>query len=267
MLELSSFQLENLAPLGRSPHVAVVTNITPNHLDRHGTMEAYVEAKRAIVRHADVRVLNAEDPVVRTFEGSTTRWFRTPDGERIGAIDVAGRRIPGRFNLQNMAAAVAATEGAFDGWRDACERALVEFPGVEHRLEFVGESRGVRCYNDSIATNPESTLAALDTLEGPIVILLGGYDKKLPFDALGRRVRERCRAAVLVGETAAAIERAIGTGGCEVLRASTFDYAVALGRAAARPGDTLLLSPACASFGMFRNFAERGRRFKELVRA
>jgi UDP-N-acetylmuramoylalanine--D-glutamate ligase len=279
VLELSSFQLENLDALGRSPNVSIVMNLTPNHLDRHGSMEAYAEAKRVIVKHqraGDVRVLNADDPIVRTWGGGPTRYFslRGPcdgawvTGERIhvgdDVLDVSSRRLPGWFNLQNMSAAAAATAGAFDGWRDAAERALVEFAGVEHRLEFAGERGGVRFYNDSIATNPESTLAALDTLPGPIVILLGGYDKKLPFDALGKRVRERCRAAVLVGDTAEAIDRAIGKGILRV-RTRTFEDAVHAARSLAREGDTVLLSPACASFGMFRNFAERGRRFKELI--
>jgi len=280
VLELSSFQLESLDALGRSPNVAVVMNITPNHLDRHGTMENYVAAKRAIVAHqreGDARVLNADDPVVRTFAGSGTRWFSLQgpvEGawaahEHIRAgddvLDVSGRRLPGWFNLQNMTAAAAATQGAFPGWREAAEEAFRAFAGVEHRLEFVGEIGGVRWYNDSIATNPESTLAALDTIPGPIVIILGGYDKKLPFDALGRRVRERCRAAVLLGATAASIEQCIGAG-MEIVRSSSLEDAVARARAAAGPGDTVLLSPACASFDMFRNFAERGSRFKELVR-
>ncbi|MBI2933810.1 MAG: UDP-N-acetylmuramoyl-L-alanine--D-glutamate ligase, partial [Planctomycetes bacterium] len=245
VLELSSFQLESLDALRRSPNVSVVTNITPNHLDRHGTMEKYVAAKRAIVAHqgeGDLRVLNADDAIVRAFEGAGTAWFSLKgrvdgawvEGERIHVgdetLDVSRRRLPGWFNLQNMAAAAAATARAFPGWREAAEGALVEFKGVEHRLEFVGEVGGVKYFNDSIATNPESTLAALDTLAGPIVIILGGYDKRLPFEALGRRVRERCRAAVLVGATAGAIEAAIGTGGCETRRAGSFEEAVGLAR-------------------------------------
>ena len=279
VLELSSFQLENLDALGRSPNVSIVMNLTPNHLDRHGSMEAYAEAKRVIVKHQrprDVRVLNADDPIVSAWSGGPTRFFSLlgpcdgawVEGERVHVgretLDVSSRRLPGRFNLQNMSAAAAATAGAFDGWRDAAERALVEFAGVEHRLEFAGEHGGVKFYNDSIATNPESTLAALDTLTGPIVIVLGGYDKKLPFDALGKRVRERCRAAVLTGDTAEAIDGAIG-GGILRVRTRSFDDAVHAARSLAREGDTVLLSPACASYGMFRNFAERGRRFKEII--
>ncbi len=143
---------------------------------------------------------------------------------------------------------------------------MVSFPGVEHRLEFVAEVDGISYYDDSIATTPERTLAALDTLPGPLVILLGGYDKGLPFDKLAARVRERCRAAVVFGQTADVLTDAIGEDRIDVRRATTFEDAVAGARALARPGDTVLLSPACASYGWFRNFTDRGRRFKELVR-
>jgi UDP-N-acetylmuramoylalanine--D-glutamate ligase len=279
VLELSSFQLENLGAIGRSPGVAVVMNLTPNHLDRHVTMEAYADAKRQIVAHQktdDVKILNADDPMVAAFaspsrtlrfslKGPADAWAHD---ERIetpqGSIDLSGRKLPGWFNLQNMAAATLAASAVWPDVRGVARDVLTSFPGVEHRLEAVGEFGGVTYYNDSIATNPESTLAALDTLKGPIVLLLGGRDKNLDFRALGRRVAERVRVAVLVGETAEKIAAVIPAGP-EVRRAATFDEAVAMAREAARPGDTVLLSPACASFDMFRNFAERGRRFKELV--
>jgi UDP-N-acetylmuramoylalanine--D-glutamate ligase len=287
VLELSSFQLEHLDAIRRSPNVAVVMNLTPNHLDRHGTMENYAAAKRVIVAHqaaADWKVLNADDPLVTAFESPsrTARFSRTGPADVVardtglewsllgssGTLDVSARRLPGGFNLQNMAAAAAASRLAapeWAGWEESAREALRSFPGVEHRLEFVGEVGGVKYYNDSIATNPESTLAALDTLPGPFVLIAGGYDKKLPFDALGRKVAERVRVAVLLGETAEAIARSIGPGPVEVRRAPSFDEAVEMARASARPGDTVLLSPACASYDMFRNFAERGKRFKELV--
>lgn len=286
VLELSSFQLQHLDSIAWSPQVSVVLNITPNHLDRHGSVERYVDAKRAIVRHqgaGDLRILNADDPTVRAFAGARTRWFGHDaplEGTRVlderiehcgQVVDVRGRRLPGVFNLHNMAAATAAVAEAFPGWLRAAENVLVSFAGVEHRLEFVVESGGVAYYDDSIATTPERTLAALDTLSGPIVILLGGYDKGLPFAELGAKVRERCREVVLFGQTADALEKAILSGGsgeahASVRRATSFEEAVAMARTAARPGDNVLLSPACASYGMFRNFTERGRRFKELVR-
>ncbi|SDT00460.1 UDP-N-acetylmuramoyl-L-alanine--D-glutamate ligase [Actinopolymorpha singaporensis] len=291
VLELSSFQLQRLAPLRWSPQVSVVTNITPNHLDRHGTMARYVEAKQTIVRHqreGDVRVLNADDPFAAQFTGHfaddgiegppSVRWFganAAVDGTRIGdeviehaghLFDVRNRRLPGRFQLHNLAAATAATADAFPGWAQAAAEIMASFPGVEHRLEFVGEIDGVAYYDDSIATTPERTLAALDTLPGPLVILLGGYDKGLSFDALGARVRERCRDAVVFGQTSDTLAEAIGADRTGVHRAASFEDAVGRARALARPGDTVLLSPACASYGWFRNFTERGRRFKELVR-
>jgi UDP-N-acetylmuramoylalanine--D-glutamate ligase len=261
-------------------------------------MDSYVAAKRAIVAHqrdGDVRVLNTDDPVVRTFAGGTTRWFGAGAGAAGGTringesihhdgqvLDLSRRRLAGRFHLHNMAAAVAATAGAFDGWKDAAEDVFGSFAGVAHRMEYVVERDGVTYYDDSIATTPERTLAALDTLTCPVVILLGGYDKKLPFTELGRRVRGRCRAAVVFGQTADAIaeslraretdvdsdggqEAAGDVDGCEVHHAASFEEAVATARRLARPGDAVLLSPACASYGMFGNFVERGRRFKELV--
>jgi UDP-N-acetylmuramoylalanine--D-glutamate ligase len=279
VLELSSFQLENLDSIRRSPTVSVVMNLTPNHLDRHGTMEAYAAAKHVIVKHQcpeDVKVLNADDPLVAAFTSpSRTLTFSLrgkadayAHGDLIETtalpVHVGGRKIPGWFNLQNMAAATLAATAVWPDAIYAARDVFVNFPGVEHRLELVGKFGGVKYYNDSIATNPESTIAALDTLEGGIVILLGGRDKNLDFTALGKRVAERVRVAVLLGETASKIAAAIPAGP-EVRRAATFEEAVAVAKRSALPGETVLLSPACASFDMFRNFAERGRRFKELV--
>jgi UDP-N-acetylmuramoylalanine--D-glutamate ligase len=189
-------------------------------------------------------------------------------------IDVAGRRLPGLFNLQNMVAAAAATwefagHAAPDAWAAAAAEAFRSFPGVEHRLEFVCESGGARYYNDSIATNPESTLAALDALPGPFVLIAGGYDKKLPFDALGRGVAAKVRELVLLGQTSEAIAAAVGAagGGPRIHRVATLAEAVRMVVDLARAGDHVLLSPACASFDQFRNFAERGRLFKRELAA
>jgi len=292
VLELSSFQLENLGVLERSPSVAAVLNLTPNHLDRHGTMEAYAAAKRRIVDHqgeGDEKVLNADDPVVREWAAaspSRTWKFSAKEPPPLGALarderiefrspagrvdlDVSRRKIPGAFNLQNMAAAAAvsfaAAGGRWEGWAAACAEVFNGFPGVEHRLEFVAEKGGVRYYNDSKATDPEAAAAALETLEGPFVLILGGFDKKTPFDALARAVAARpVRACVLLGQTAPAIEAALRAAPRvpEIVRVRSLEEAV---RVPARPGETVLLSPACASWDMFRNFAERGRAFKALV--
>jgi len=296
VLELSSFQLEDLSSLRRSPHIAVVMNLTPNHLDRHGTMAAYAGAKRQIVCDQgpeDTAVLNADDPVVWGWSAGCRARVRAftlqaPGPEQVGRegeilraevggrsfhLDVTGRRLPGAFNLQNMVAAAAATWEAAgrrvpDAWAAAAAPAFRDFRGVEHRLEFVVEAGGVAYYNDSIATNPESTLAALDALRGPFILIAGGYDKKLPFDALGRAIAGKVRDCILIGQTADAIEAAVHAAGgpARISRAASLADAVARAAALAQPGDTVLLSPACASFDQFRNFAERGRSFKDEVR-
>ena len=292
VLELSSFQLDLLAPLRRSPNVAVVTNLSPNHLDRHGTMENYAAAKRHLVEHqveGNSKILNADDPVVRgwkTAAPSRTYFFSLREKTSRGAlarddkvtlyttgaryiIDVARRKLPGEFNLANMAAAAAASfvaaGGRWEDWRESCEDVFNGFAGVEHRLEFVVERGGVKYYNDSKATDPEATIAALETLPGPFVLILGGFDKKVSWDALARTVSEKpVRAAVLMGKTAAELEAALRS--CprvpEIFRVSGLEEAV---RVPALPGEIVLLSPACASWDMFRNYTERGRAFKALA--
>jgi UDP-N-acetylmuramoylalanine--D-glutamate ligase len=277
ILEISSFQLEALGTIGRSPPIAVVTNVTPNHLDRHGTMRAYAEAKRQIVAHqapGDIRILHAD---LKGFDGpghdirfALSGADVTAEGDEIvlepHRIDIGRRLLAGDFNVENMLAAVAATRMAtgHPGWESAAHESLNTFHGVEHRLEYVCEVDGVRFYNDSIATNQESTIAALSALRGPILLILGGYDKKLPFDGLARAAKN-VKFAALFGETAASIDGALD--GVPRARVKNLDAAVKACVAKARPGDTVLLSPACASFGMFRNFVERGRRFKSIVRA
>lgn len=288
VLELSSFQLENLGVLGISPVVGAVLNVTPNHLDRHGTMENYVAAKRQIVAQqgADgVKILNADDPVSRGFAAaspSRTEFFSLhsrpasgawAQGEFIdfgsrGRIDVSRRKLRGDFNLANMAAAALAAlpvDRGCGAFLPACEEVFNAFPGVEHRLEFVVEKNGVKYYNDSKATDPEATVAALSTLDGPFVLILGGFDKKTPYDLLAREVAARpVRACVLMGQTAPAIEAALRSQPRvpEILKATSVQEAA---RVAAKPGETVLLSPACASWDMFRNYVERGRAFKDAV--
>lgn len=301
VMELSSFQLERVAPLGRSPRVAVVTNLTPNHLDRHPTFEAYAAAKESLVRFqtaADWKVLNLDDAHADRFARSgagrllpfaagepcgpglsyTAGLIRLDDGKTSLDFDVSRRRLRGLFNVANMAAAVgacyvaappapSAVEGP-DGpaWRDRVEAALAEFPGVEHRLEWVRSARGVAYFNDSKATDPESTIAALDALSGDVVLIAGGYDKKLPFDSLGAAIRRRVRVLVAFGQTAASLAAA-ACPGPDLVRAASIAEAVARAALLAREGENVLLSPACASYDMFRNFEERGRAFKECVLA
>ncbi len=295
VLELSSFQLDALRMLGRSPGISVVTNITPNHLDRHGTMDAYAHAKQAILDFQgadDTAVLNMDDPRVRRlpyrgrrlgfsmseaqFEGAwpsrSMNSIFVSDGAVTYEIDIAGRRLPGGFNVQNMMGAALASYpiGSFrpTEWVRACEDVFSSFPGVEHRLEYVGEVGGVSFYNDSIATNPDSTIAALDALPGPFVLILGGFDKQLPFEALAEKIQERnVRSVVLMGQAAGKIrsvlERLEHPPKLETV--TTLTDAVAACFRHAKPKDQVLLSPACASFDQFRNFVERGRLFKQLV--
>jgi UDP-N-acetylmuramoylalanine--D-glutamate ligase len=291
VIEISSFQSQRLAWAGLSPHLGVVLNLTPNHLDRHRDMAEYAEAKRQLLLRqgpGDFAVLNGEDAILRTWTdagdarklffgaepdapagiriaGETVRLWR--DGQR-AEIALARMRIPGAHNRLNAACA-AASAWLLGAEPKAIEAALAAFPGLPDRLELVAESGGVRYYNDSIATTPESTLAALETFREPIVLIAGGSSKNLSFAELGRRIARRAKAAVLLGATAPEIERAIRAGGAPippVHRAKSLEEAVRLAHCIVRPGEVVLLSPACASFDMFRNYAERGQRFRELVR-
>jgi UDP-N-acetylmuramoylalanine--D-glutamate ligase len=289
VLELSSFQLE---PLRRSPHVAAITNITPNHLDRHPSMEAYAAAKYQIVAHqqaTDWAVLNAEDPWLAEAPGRGRRLgFRLDappidfegayvDGEwlvvrRDGAATRlaprAALRLRGRHNLANAlcASAIACAAGLGP---PAVEAALRSFTGVPHRLEVVAEVGGVQYVNDSIATSPERSIAALESFDVPIVLLAGGRDKHLPWERWARVVGQRVRHLVLLGEAADLIADAARVHGAATIpqhRVETLDAAVALAGDLARPGDVVLLSPGCTSYDQFQNFEERGARFRTAVR-
>ena len=288
VLELSSFQLEDLREVGRSPHISVVLNLTPNHLDRHGTMGAYAAAKRAILDYQtreDVAVLNAEDPLVRewarvskgrvlffgmhgvsaggAFVEEGVIVFRQ-DGRQILLCRADELRLLGSHNLCNALAATAAA-CAFGLPTEAITGALRTFEGVEHRLEFVREIAGVNHYNDSISTTPESTIAALRAFDAPIVLIAGGYDKGVSFDELGRVISDRAKALVLIGATAERIASTVRTD-VPIRLCDTLPEATHLAADLACAGDIVLLSPACASYDMFRNFEDRGRQFKEIVR-
>ena len=333
ILELSSFQLHRLGWIRRSPGLAVVTNLSPNHLDWHGTFDAYEQAKRHIVHYQspeDVAVLNADDARLRewaAFCPGRVAWFsmegpvetgccvrdglvvfRDGSGERaICPVDALG--LPGPHNLANLLAAV--TAACLGGVPASVIRTSVEaFRGVVHRLEKVAVIDGVGYYNDSACTTPASTVTALRAFDAPVVLIAGGYDKGTPFDEMASEVVRRARAAVLIGATADAIETAIGKAGLAsggvasggvasagvasagvnsagadsgvanpegvnaaglkspiIARARTLDDAVRQSAGLAQPGDVVVLSPACASYDMFTNFEERGRRFKEAVAA
>ena len=289
VLELSSFQLRHLRAMVWSPHIAVVTNFSANHLDVHGSLDDYRTSKQAILANQtskDVAVLNRDDGEVVDWETRARKvWFGvgaegrgvTSDGSSVWAtedrivvgddvlVDVADLRIPGRHNVANASAASASALAAGVS-REDVSKVLRSFEGVEHRLEDLGRVNGVTFVNDSIATSPDRTMVALEAVDGGIVLIAGGYDKGIPFDDLGRRIAERVRCLVLVGESAESIERAVPSGAKTVVKhAESFDAAVNVARGLAISGETVLLSPACASYDLFLNFEERGRRFKDLV--
>jgi UDP-N-acetylmuramoylalanine--D-glutamate ligase len=292
VLELSSFQLEGLEEPCISPHVSAVTNLSPDHLDRYANMEDYGAAKRHIFRYqheGDWAVLNADDPVVSGWAGyapAGVGWFgldaepRAPgvflvdgvltwvdqQGSRVPIARPDILKVPGRHNLANgaCASAVALLAGAPP---DAVRAGLASFRGVADRLEYLGTLRGARVYNDTTSTTPASTRAALGALEGPVVLIAGGADKGLDFAELAPVVAARTRSVVLLEGTATALmERQFREAGANVLgRYDDFRAAVEAALEATPEGGTLLLSPATASFGMFRNEFDRGERFREII--
>ncbi len=295
VLELSSFQLE-LAT--RSPQIAAVTNITPNHLDVHGSMESYIDAKRHIYDfqcESDVLVLNHANRHTRSMAESARGrvvWFSSqgevPTGAFIdrGRIVIAkdgrtGRSLTdvcgldevlllGDHNVENVLASCAISDqlGVPPG---AMRDVVSTFTGVAHRLELVREANGVAYYNDSIATSPSRAVAGIRSFDRPIHLIAGGYDKRLPFDEFARTVVERVKTLILIGEAGPAIHRAVmeAGGGAKpkIISAGSLEEAVSLARESAVSGDVVLLSPACASYDMFPNFEVRGEQFRKWVRA
>jgi len=281
VLEISSFQIEQLAQVRKAPNVSLLTNLTPNHLDRYGTFDAYCAAKEGLFQFqpldakiAAVSIFNAEDEIARSW----FQKYRRQPGRRcltFCADDVpdelrAVYALPGRANRSNLAAAMAIARcfGVSDPSILAC---LKDFKALPHRLELVADAKGIRWYNDSKATTPEGTMVALSAFECPKIILAGGYDKHTPFDELGKRIAAETKAAILIGQTAPQIARAIraaapGTGGTEVRFADSLAEAVELAGRLAVPGDVVVLSPACASYDMFENYQQRGRMFADLAR-
>jgi UDP-N-acetylmuramoylalanine--D-glutamate ligase len=285
VLEISSFQLETISTF--RPKVAVVLNVTPDHLDRHRTFEIYTDAKARIFENqqpGDFAVLNADDPTCVAL-GLRTRsqvfWFsRQKEVEggawvRDGNIvfrDAAGQReilqvseipLKGAHNLENVLAAVCA--GALMGCApDKIRNAVHNFKAVEHRLEFVATIRGVDYYNDSKATNVDATIKALESFPSNIHLILGGKDKGSDYTVLNDLLRQRVKRVYTIGAAAAKIESQVK--GPEVVHAETLDNAIRKANASAQPGDVVLLAPACASFDQFKNYEHRGKAFKDIVR-
>ena len=262
VLELSSFQLESVER--PRPRIGVVLNVTPDHLDRHGTFVNYAAAKARLIRFqepGDDAVLNGQDPACRALAGqtaATVTWFdREPDPPM---------PVPGAHNLMNARAAAAV--GRLAGIPLAeVHSAIAGFAGVEHRLELVGEWDGVRWYNDSKATNPEAATVGIGSFAGtPVVLIAGGYGSGFELGEWLAAIRSLARGVVLIGDSAEILEKELA-GGPQAVRARDLDHAVELAAGLAEPGGVVLLSPGYKSFDWFSSFEDRGRRFKESVLA
>ncbi len=294
VLELSSFQLMTMT---RSPHIAVVTNLAPNHLDVHKDYAEYISAKENIFTHQeaeDIAVFNADNEVTRSFIGQERGSLRIfsrretvergtylapaafGDGQAIWVsngfgrrevLPLAGIKLPGIHNVENYMAAIAAVDGLVPD--EIIREFAGTFGGVEHRIELVRELDGVRYYNDSIASSPSRTIAGLNSFPERVILIAGGKDKGISYDALGPVVNDHVKLLILCGATAgvirASVEQAKNYNGLEITEVEDYRQAVTLARSRAQEGDVVILSPASTSFDRFANFMERGRVFKEIV--
>lgn len=292
VLELSSFQLHTMT---LSPQVAIVTNLSPNHLDMHKSMEEYVEAKKNIYLHQtekDKLILNFDNDITRDFikeaKGKTVYFSRINnidsgakmngetlvyssgeyEKEMLNASDIV---IPGVHNIENYLAAIAAVIDYVE--IDTIRRVAISFKGVEHRIELVRELDGIKFYNDSIASSPSRTIAGLNSFKQKVILIAGGYDKKIPYDVMGEVLVNKVKCLVLIGQTAPKIEKALTdeirrTGNGKdiiIVWCNTMKEAVKKAYEYAKSGDIITMSPASASFDMFKNFEERGNQFKNIV--
>ena len=284
--EISSFQLETIHTF--RPKVSAVLNITPDHLNRHHTMEAYVAAKERIAENQtkeDVCVLNYEDKLLREF-GERTKaevlYFSSKRklkrgvyldsgeiiidlGEKISLCSVDSLHILGTHNYENVMAA-AAMAYAYGVPAEVIQKTVCQFRGVEHRIEFVAEKNGVAFYNDSKGTNPDAAIRGIQAMNRPTVLIGGGYDKDSTYEEWINAFDGKVKKLVLLGATRDKIaETARRLGFEDIVMADSFEEAFDKCVEYSRPGDAVLLSPACASWGMFKNYEERGDKFKELV--
>ena len=283
VVELSSFQLMDMT---HSPARAVVTNLAPNHLDVHKDMDEYVDAKKNLFRFqksGDLLILNADNAITAGFSGvGKTRFFSRQgkaarirleegvicrDGEKV--LPAADILLPGVHNVENYMAAIGAVEGLVE---DEVIRTVAKtFGGVAHRIELVRVKDGVRYYNDSIASSPSRTIAGLRSFSEQVILIAGGYDKQIPYDALGPEICAHVKKLFLGGATGPKIRSAVEQaenyrpGFPEIVDCADFTQAVYAAAAAAEPGDVVLMSPASAAFDQFKNFEVRGNTFKKLI--
>jgi len=291
VVELSSFQLISMRC---SMNVSVITNISPNHLDMHKDMQEYIDAKRNVYLHQNGfsrTVLNEDNEITAGFMkevrgellsfsmkhpvekgcylGEDNILYMACGDKTIPVISASDIRIPGRHNVANFMAAICAVWGYVD--IPVIEKLAKTFGGVEHRIEFVREVNGVRWYNDSIATAPTRTIAALNAFDRKIILIAGGSDKNIPYLPIGQKIVDNVKLLILLGVTAQKIEDTVKSmpdfekSGLAILRVNSLEQAVAKANEAAQSGDIVVLSPASASFDMFKDYKERGHRFKDLV--
>ena len=293
--EVSSFMLETMTDF--HPNVSAILNITPDHLDRHKTMECYIETKESITKNqkeGDVCVLNYEDPVLREF-GETLKDIKVVyfsslrtlkqgfylkedeivynDGEKETVIvNIHDLKLLGRHNHENVMAAVAISMN-MGVPLEKIQKVIKEFKAVEHRIEFVTERFGVKYYNDSKGTNPDAAMQAIKAMPGPTLLIAGGYDKHIPYEPLGPVINDKVKLLILLGDTAPKIEKAVKEASnydadeIEIINVTNMEEAVAVARERSTKGDIVSLSPASASFGLYKNFEERGNHFKSIVNA
>lgn len=291
VLELSSFQLMNM---NISPDIAVITNVTPNHLNIHSSYEEYIDAKKNIFRNQNedgIVVLNYDNEITRNCKNEANGKVvlfsskekldngiivdvdvikECEDRLRKHIVNTSDVKLRGMHNYENIAAAIAATKSLVD--TEIQIKAIKEFNGVEHRLEFIREINGVKWYNDSIGTSPTRTIAGLNSFSEEIILIAGGYDKHLDYEPIAKPIVDNVKGLILIGGTAEkiynAVEKELQKQGknLDIYMCNEFKQTVQIANKIAKPGQIVLFSPASASFDLFKNFAERGEKFKELVK-
>lgn len=294
VLELSSFQLTDLNRLQVSPSVSVITNFAPNHMDWHGSLEHYRWAKQTMLRWqkpADSAILNADDSDVRGWQTAGSRYdFGLQDCDQPGVFSTESQdavirrpgqaaeslplsrwlKLPGRHNLANALAAIGATL-QFDVGADAMRHGIEQYCPLPHRLQWIADVDGRSYYNDSLATTPESTMVALEAFKSPIILLAGGYDKQVDLSEMAAMIARKAKAVALLGQTGPCLRQAIAKQPAVNCVASgelaNFHEALMWAVDQSSPGDVILLSPGCASYDWFRNFADRGQQFIDFVKS